>query len=122
MSNMTSHDTEELSAEIQVLTVKFDGLAKMLEQAIDRLEKSIHRVEQQTTLTNGRTTKLEKWQIEQMSRDAHQAAESARNVESDRRRSDIRRAWLQPLIVGILVGLFVGAAMLEIGILLGTNG
>lgn len=41
-------------------------LIKYLEEKFDNLDGRLHRIEKQTTKTNGRVTKLEEWKTLQM--------------------------------------------------------
>lgn len=76
------------------------SVAKDLKDSQDRIERDtivrLDRIENQTRLTNGRVSELEKWEIEQKAREKL-------------RHSD--RTWVQPVVTGVTTALLIALAL-----------
>ena len=80
------------------------GVAKELRESQDRIERDtiirLERIETQTTLTNGRVSELEKWEIEEKAKDAL-------------RHSD--KSWVQPVVTGFTTAILIALVLAGLG-------
>lgn len=80
------------------------SVAKDLRESQDRIERDtivrLDRIENQTKITNGRVSDLEKWEIEQKAKETI-------------RKSD--RTWVQPVITGLTTAILIALVLALMG-------